>query len=1287
MNIDLSTAVVAHDTTPDPVVFPTNTFDIGVIDDTPVTFETTPYYPQPYFDGEGGSETLSQALDDENQPGGIQGGPGDDGFGKHLFGQLDIRYGADGPSHFDGENTATNPLVFDPSKIIVTNDKGDQIALSEFNAVYVDSNGLGTQHHIDIAWSNNSSGGGVLTGTADNGQDGTFDVFKLIVQPDGSYCFILCAPLAHPFTNDGVTEGQTAWEDNLHIQFTYTGTDFDGDSIDGHVTINVDDDVPSVADNQYEHAQAAVALDESVGNDASNPGDSVQSNPPGDDTGNPAPTFPLPTAHVDNPVAFGSATIDAATIADLFSASPGADGEGSHAYTLVLRDADGTPTGIGDAFVQTNLSITDFTATGNPTPVYGDDTIYLVQVSNTQINGLVAGVDGIIGNADDQLALQFVIDPSTGGVTVEQYLAIHHNDAGNTPLAYDDLAQMFVVGEGENGGIFVNYSLTDGDGDTASAISDAPISVTIQDDGIAVDVAQATNGENSDSFVTLDTLVLDESIQSDRGPDSNHDGSIDDNNVPPVVTAPSYITTANSTLAIGITSTPTTVSGSGTSIAALFTVTKTIGSDGLENENKVYSLTLTDANGDPVLSPQAGVLTNLHVTDTGGSPVAGSTEDHRAIYLHQVSATEIDGVMGHDTIDSSDDFVALRILLTGDPADPVLQVEQYLPLEHPLSGADHFDESVLLNFAIIDGELNGASLGVTLTDTVTDGDGDTATNSQTVTLATAADSDTSSGTSFITFEDDGPSASLVINSGVTLTIDETAGQDAGTNDVATTPALLALFAALPGIPIQIAQSGAALFTTGSEFGTDGPNAASSSVFGLNVVDGADSGLNATDGRSIYLYHEGNLIVGREGDVGTDAANAAGPVALAFSIDSGTGTLTLAEYTAIQHPNPLDPNEAGSPQTITNSALQVTFTVTDGDGDVSTASAGIGNLIQFRDDGPSITPPSNLIVNGSFEEGHPNLVGADWDIYSSLPGWTEGANHIPFEVQTGGVGGIAAEDGLALIELDGDRTGNPAHQPPSGTPDPFNTDCTIQQVISGTQAGVDYELTFWYTPRPGHSFGNDDGLGVLWNGNVVHTIDSSGQPEGVWQQITLFVTGTGPGDTLAFQGEGDQDEFGAFIDNVSLIQAVVVDEDGLPSGNHDSQPGDIVVPNTDGDNNEATSTGQLNINWGADNFDAAPDTHVGGNPALGFVQDSGGRSVTFTDATVGITGGTLTSHGDAITLTLSADHTVLTGTAQGPTPCCAPCLRFPCRTTIRVPSASFCKTRSIMRPAATKTTSC
>jgi T1SS-143 domain-containing protein len=55
----------------------------------------------------------------------------------------------------------------------------------------------------------------------------------------------------------------------------------------------------------------------------------------------------------------------------------------------------------------------------------------------------------------------------------------------------------------------------------------------------------------------------------------------------------------------------------------------------------------------------------------------------------------------------------------------------------------------------------------------------------------------------------------------------------------------------------------------------------------------------------------------------------------------------------------------------------------------------------------------------------------------------------------------------------------------------------------------------------------------------------------------------------------------------------------------------------------------------------------------FVQDNNGgvltgRNVVFTDANIGVSGGrdshSLTSHGDAVTLTLSADHTVLTGTA-------------------------------------------
>ena len=107
---------------------------------------------------------------------------------------------------------------------------------------------------------------------------------------------------------------------------------------------------------------------------------------------------------------------------------------------------------------------------------------------------------------------------------------------------------------------------------------------------------------------------------------------------------------------------------------------------------------------------------------------------------------------------------------------------------------------------------------------------------------------------------------------------------------------------------------------------------------------------------------------------------------------------------------------------------------------------------------------NLVQNGSFEQGHGDLGSPDWSIYSSLPGgWTYGADHIPFEVQTGGVGGLAAQDGNALVELDGDTTGN--GHPGQATPNANHTDATIQQVIAGTVAGrVRTDLLLFAAPR-------------------------------------------------------------------------------------------------------------------------------------------------------------------------------------------------------------------------------
>ena len=173
--------------------------------------------------------------------------------------------------------------------------------------------------------------------------------------------------------------------------------------------------------------------------------------------------------------------------------------------------------------------------------------------------------------------------------------------------------------------------------------------------------------------------------------------------------------------------------------------------------------------------------------------------------------------------------------------------------------------------------------------------------------------------------------------------------------------------------------------------------------------------------------------------------------------------------------------------------------------------------------------------------------------------------VPFEVQTGNTGGTFAQDGNALVELDshfgsgylngGDHfnDSNPAHT---------NATSAGDRRDAG-RPGL--RLTFWYAPRGDGGEGNEADSGsmnVLWNGEVVKSIDSTGMPLGVWQQITVMVDGTGPNNVLGFQGTGQENTFGAFIDNVSLVPVISVDEDGLTGpwsfGNHDSQPGDNIV---------------------------------------------------------------------------------------------------------------------------------
>ena len=78
-----------------------------------------------------------------------------------------------------------------------------------------------------------------------------------------------------------------------------------------------------------------------------------------------------------------------------------------------------------------------------------------------------------------------------------------------------------------------------------------------------------------------------------------------------------------------------------------------------------------------------------------------------------------------------------------------------------------------------------------------------------------------------------------------------------------------------------------------------------SDFGLAVsVDGVDSGLDTVDGRSIFLYLENSLVVGRpEATIGSGAPGlGAGQVAVVLAVNTGSGNFSVNQYIAIKHPN-------------------------------------------------------------------------------------------------------------------------------------------------------------------------------------------------------------------------------------------------------------------------------------------------------------------------------------------------------------------------------------------------
>ncbi len=148
------------------------------------------------------------------------------------------------------------------------------------------------------------------------------------------------------------------------------------------------------------------------------------------------------------------------------------------------------------------------------------------------------------------------------------------------------------------------------------------------------------------------------------------------------------------------------------------------------------------------------------------------------------------------------------------------------------------------------------------------------------------------------------------------------------------------------------------------YGADGPGTTSPvSIVNSSggAFDGEKSNLHDTKtGASIYLFTEGDLVVGRVGGVG-------GEIAFALHV-SDAGELEMAQYRAIEHPDTGTRDESVTLLDCNgkDAIIHLQVTVTDADGDAVTACTPLdgchGNpSIVFQDDGPVVSCADGTLV--------------------------------------------------------------------------------------------------------------------------------------------------------------------------------------------------------------------------------------------------------------------------------------------------------------------------------------
>lgn len=245
----------------------------------------------------------------------------------------------------------------------------------------------------------------------------------------------------------------------------------------------------------------------------------------------------------------------------------------------------------------------------------------------------------------------------------------------------------------------------------------------------------------------------------------------------------------------------------------------------------------------------------------------------------------------------------------------------------------------------------------------------TAINFGALIKATDYDGDSVSldGAFSITIRDDVPTA-FARNTNETLVVDES---DKRQNDDVTGPLNVFKFVGTkgedPNMSAQFAQQ--SNFVAADINGGADDDVKIEWDLKINGGNGTPSGLFTTDGRSIVLFLENGLIVGRydSPNDGNTNITSSDPAAFALHL-SDNGTLSMVQYVSIRHDDPSDHDENddandGNPSTALQTLagkVNAVLTVTDYDGDKAVSEVAVGDRIQFQDDGPSVKSGSLTI---------------------------------------------------------------------------------------------------------------------------------------------------------------------------------------------------------------------------------------------------------------------------------------------------------------------------------------